>query len=177
MSGLNYWERLKAFNLSSIQRRVERYRIIYSWKSLNGLVPSLGLKWNNREVCGRNGRVLEVPKGSGASLGLKTLRRNTIQYEGARLLNAIPCELRNFTREILHFKSLLDNYLTGVSDEPETDTLKANILDFEGNSTNLIYYWCLKSDCNSNWTPNLPLVRDGQSFKILTCCNTEGMHS
>ena len=163
MKGLNYWERLKAFNLSSIQRRVERYRIIYSWKSLNGLAPSLGLTWNNREVSGRNGQILEVTKVSGASSGLKTLRRNTIQHEGAKLLNAIPCELRNFVGEILHFKSLLDNFLTSVNDEPETDTLRANILDCDGNSTNSIYYWCLSSNCNYNWTPNLPLVRDGQS--------------
>ena len=114
---------------------------------------------------------------SGASSGLETLRRNTIQYEGARLLNAIPWELRNFTGEISHFKSLLDNYLTGVSDEPETDTLKASILDFKGNSTNSLYYWCLKSKCNSNWSPNLPLVRDGHTFKVMICCNNEGMLS
>ena len=114
---------------------------------------------------------------SGASSGLKTLRRNTIQHEGAKLLNAIPCELRNFVGEISQFKSLLDHFLTGVCDEPETDTLRANILDFEGNSTNSVYYWCLKSNCINNWTPNLPLVRDGHSYKILKCCNIEGMHS
>ena len=55
MSGLNYWERLKAFNLSSIQRRVERYRIIYSWKSLNGLgseVEQQGSVWEERSGIG-----------------------------------------------------------------------------------------------------------------------------
>ena len=177
MSGLNYWERLKAFNLSSIQRRVERYRIIYSWKSLNGLAPSLGLRWNSREGSRRNGWVFEVSKVSGASSGLKTLRQNTIQYEGVKLLNAIPYELRNFVGQISHFKSLLDNFLSGVNDQPETDSLRANMLDCDGNSTNLIYYWCLSSNCNSNWTPNLPLVLDGLSYKLLTCSQSEGMHS
>ena len=46
MYNLNYWERLKNFKLLSNQRRSERYKIIYIWKSLNGMVPSLGLKWN-----------------------------------------------------------------------------------------------------------------------------------
>ena len=31
----NYWNRLKKFKLSSIQRRVERKRCIYIWKMLN----------------------------------------------------------------------------------------------------------------------------------------------
>ena len=46
--GLNYWERLRLFRLNSNQRRMERYRVIYIWKSLYGYVPSLGLsgtKW------------------------------------------------------------------------------------------------------------------------------------
>ena len=116
-------------------------------------------------------RCLELPQ------VLKPLEKIPFQYEGARLLNAIPCELRNFTGEISHFKSLLDNYLAGVSDKPETDTLKASILDFNGNSTNSLYYCCLKSKCNSNWSPNLPLVRDGHTFKVMICCNNEGMLS
>ena len=116
MRNLNYWERLKAFSLSSVQRRIERYWIIYSWKSLNGLAPSLGLRWNNRGGNGRNGRVLEVCKVTGATSGLKTLRRDTIQHEGAKLLNVIPCKIRNFVGEISQFKNLLDNFLSIIDD-------------------------------------------------------------
>ena len=35
----DYWERLKILNLYSLQRRRERYIIIYNWKVLEGLVP------------------------------------------------------------------------------------------------------------------------------------------
>ena len=42
----SYWDRLKIFKLYSIQRRNDRYKVLYTWKSLNGLVPSLGLCWN-----------------------------------------------------------------------------------------------------------------------------------
>ena len=175
MRGLNYWERLEAFNLSSIQRRVERYRILYTWKSLNGLAPSLGLKWNSRVATGRNGRVLEVPKVTGVTPGVKSLRRDTIQCEGVKLLNAIPCEIRNFTGEISTFKCLLDNFLSGVKDQPETNSLRSKTLDCSGNSTNSLYYWCLNNIYN--WTPNLPLVENGHTFKILTCQQAKGMLS
>ena len=37
---LNYWERLKALSLYSLQRRRERYLIIYVWKIVQGLAPN-----------------------------------------------------------------------------------------------------------------------------------------
>ena len=40
---LNYWKRLSVFRLSSIQRRVQRYKIFHIWKMRNGLVPDCGL--------------------------------------------------------------------------------------------------------------------------------------
>ena len=43
----DYWTRLKRLNLQSIQRRLERFTIIYTWKSLEGLAPSLGMQWNS----------------------------------------------------------------------------------------------------------------------------------
>ena len=61
LHGKNYWERLKIFQLYSIQRRNERYKILYIWKSLNNMVPLLGLKWNDR-CCKRFGPKLEVDK-------------------------------------------------------------------------------------------------------------------
>ena len=93
MKDLKYWERLKAFNLSGVQRRIERYRVVYSWKSLNGFAPSLGLKWKTGGGNEKNGRVLEISKVTGTTPGLKSLRRDTIQHEGAKLLNVLPCEI------------------------------------------------------------------------------------
>ena len=37
----DYWERLDKFHLYSLQRRRERYCIMYIWKMLEGLVPNL----------------------------------------------------------------------------------------------------------------------------------------
>ena len=41
MKGLSYPERLTVLKLYSLQRRRERYIIIYVWKILEGLVPNL----------------------------------------------------------------------------------------------------------------------------------------
>ena len=131
MQDVTYWDRLKTFKLLSAQRRVERYRIIYTWKSLNGLAPSLGIKWKISGDNGRSGRVLEVTKVTGNSDGLKTLRRETIQHKGVKLLNILPNEIRNFTGKIDSFKSLLDDYLSLLDSKPETETLKSPIVDFD----------------------------------------------
>ena len=44
---LGYWERLKTMGMNSEQRRLERYKIIYVWKVMEGIVPNCGLKWAN----------------------------------------------------------------------------------------------------------------------------------
>ena len=46
---LNYWERLAKLGLQSAQRRSERYKTVYMWKVLNGLVHNFGINcalWN-----------------------------------------------------------------------------------------------------------------------------------
>ena len=50
---LNYWGRLKELRLYSFQRRRERYLVIYVWKTLEGLVPDVGLEINNHIRKGR----------------------------------------------------------------------------------------------------------------------------
>ena len=46
---LSYTERLKAMNLSSIQRRFDRYKILYAEKVVRDEVPAMGIKL--REKC------------------------------------------------------------------------------------------------------------------------------
>ena len=88
MSQCNYWERLKAFKMYSNQRRNERYKMIYIWKTLKGLVPSLGLEW--KESGTRLGSVLEIDKVSG-SCAVKSLQRCSIRNFRVRLFNSFTC--------------------------------------------------------------------------------------
>ena len=62
---LNYWERLKSMSMNSEQRRLERYKLIYIWKIMQGSVPNCGLNWTKTEE--RRGRMCEVPKLKGGS--------------------------------------------------------------------------------------------------------------
>ena len=58
ISHLSYWERLKHMKINSQQRRLERYRMIYIWKILEGLSPNCGIKCNSNEI---RGRMCQVP--------------------------------------------------------------------------------------------------------------------
>ena len=76
---LNYWERLKELNLYSLQRRRERYIIIYIWKILNRLVPNILFNGNEaitlQPYNERRGKLCQL-----TPLTRTTRRLQTIQY-------------------------------------------------------------------------------------------------
>ena len=115
--GLNYWERLKKFNIFSLQRRRERYRIIYIWKMLENLVPNVGVA---SVVSLRNGRTSIIPSlKRDASQRIQGLRESSLSVHGARLFNCLPRCLRDMSgKSVDVFKRNLDNFLRLVPDEP-----------------------------------------------------------
>ena len=72
LKNLNYWQRLKKLQMLSQERRAERYKALYIWKILEGLVPNCGLETTNSE---RRGREIKVPDLKGSSR-VKPLREN-----------------------------------------------------------------------------------------------------
>ena len=115
VSQLNYWERLKTLKLYSQQRRMERYRILYAWKILEGISPNCGLEVQTSE---RRGREIRVPaiKGKGK---FSTLREASFQVHGATLFNSLPKSIRNISKlSVGEFKLKLDIYLQTIPDEP-----------------------------------------------------------
>ena len=124
---LGYWERLKTMGMNSEQRRLERYKIIYVWKTMEGLVPNCGLKWTNIEE--RRGRVCEVPKLKG-SKEVQKCRKQSFQMSGPKLWNSLPKNIRNLKNcDIEHFKEVLDCFLSKVPDEPRADGLTPGATD------------------------------------------------
>nr|XP_053639121.1 fructose-1,6-bisphosphatase 1-like isoform X1 [Cherax quadricarinatus] len=114
---LNYWERLRFLNLYSLERRKERYMIIYTWKILEGLVPNLHTKITHYESK-RLGRRCNIPpmKSRGVT---STLRDPTISVRGPRLFNCLPAYIRGITnRPLAVFKLALDKHLKSVPDQP-----------------------------------------------------------
>ena len=114
--GLSYEERLKKLNLSSLQRQFERYKIFYTWKVLQGIVPGCGIKvrseWNSR-----NGLKLEVNRTGDDRIG--RLRDQSFQISAPKIWNSLPIFLRNLeTSSKSIFKTNLDNYLRTIPDCP-----------------------------------------------------------
>ena len=147
MQGLNYWQRLKKLNLFSLERRRERYVVIYIWKSWHNIVPDIGLTVQSFDP--QQGLFLHLPvlpKGKGQS-HIRKLKERSIFYQGVRLFNSLPKHLRmastldpsgketatptshipSTTTEDLtaqevpsidKYKSALDEYILSLPDQP-----------------------------------------------------------
>ena len=113
----DYWLRLKSFNMYSLQRRRERYRIIYIWKVIEGHVPNVNNKINSIQHA-RLGRKCQLPKIPSGKLG--KIREASLVFNGAQLFNVLPKPLRDMSGVSLDsFKRALDQFLNTVPDEPQ----------------------------------------------------------
>ena len=135
----NYWDRLKSFKLYSNERRMERYLCIYIWKSLNGHVPSLGLKWS--KVNNRNGPSLIPSTLSGPDGIAKTAMRKSIRHQGVIIYSSLPEYIMRHEGSPESFKSVLDEYLTTIPDQPEVGGLIPGARTLTGKSSNSILDW------------------------------------
>ena len=122
MQDFSYWEQLKSLKVYSLERRRERYIMIYTWRIIEGSAPNLSegphgihAVWNSRR--GRTCKVPDIP--SSATRRIQSLRRASLAIKGPRLFNCLPTCLRNLTGVSTdEFKSKLDKFLTLVPDEP-----------------------------------------------------------
>ncbi len=113
---LSYGDRLKFLKLFSLQRRRDRYQIIYAWKILEGLVPNLQppISVTNNARLGRMCYKLSVPTGRKG-----TLMYNSFRWQATRLFNSLPVHLRTITNvDVNVFKVSLDKFLLGIKDIP-----------------------------------------------------------
>ena len=137
----NYWERLSFLKLSSQVRRAERYKVIYTWKILENLVPNCNINSVYTKTCGR--MCLLPPSPSSSPAGVRTMRSNSFQVLGPKLFNSVPSEIRNLTgvsKEV--FKTHLDKYLSLLPDHPAVAGLyPAPTNSITGKSSNSIADW------------------------------------
>ena len=118
----DYWKRLKTLKIYSVQRRRERYSIIYTWKILENLVPN-PTSQNSVQITGQHhqrfGRTCYRNTLEGVSQRLRSLHACSFTFEGPRLFNCLPRDIRGLTNcSIEVFKRHLDKFLQGVPDEP-----------------------------------------------------------
>ena len=119
LKDLDYWSRIKRLRMYSIERRFERYRIIYLWKILENLAPNP----NNKIVSKhseRRGRYVVIPNiKKQCSAKIITIRENSFTIHSAKLFNTLPKMIRNITDvRVETFKHHLDKLLRHIPDEP-----------------------------------------------------------
>ena len=105
----------------SLQRRRERYRIIYIWKIIEHLVPNISHE-EYRKVCAhftcRFGRKCIIPTYNGASR-YSTIYEGSLLVCGPKLFNIMTQHIRDLTNcTVDTFKANLDRFLCTVADQP-----------------------------------------------------------
>ena len=119
-SGMTYKERLKFLRIYSLERRRDRYAVIYIWKIIQGLVPNLLGKdkiesHNNLRL----GRFCNIPSINRKSpMYVQSLRENSLCIRGAKVFNTVPRYLRDFDGNLETFKENLDKFLSNLDDVP-----------------------------------------------------------
>ena len=139
MEGLNYAQRLKELKMNSVQRRQERYKILYIYKIKEQLVPNIsdthGLQFSQR---GRHGCICVVPSYPLYQNKAVTARNSSFALTASSLWNTLPRSIRNISGlSVDSFKRKLDKQLKKCPDEPRCSAIGLYI-DMHGRSSNSI---------------------------------------
>ena len=125
ISSFSSQERLSNLKIYSLQRRRERYIIIYVWKILENFVPNL-VKPLQFYVSDRRGRLCSV---SHVRLGhTGTLAYSSFRWKGIRLFNSLPMHIRNITANPPFFKKQLALHLSPILDCPCTPNFNNSLV-------------------------------------------------
>lgn len=141
MEGLNYVQRLKKLKMYSVQRRHERYKIIYTYKIKEGLVPNIsdnyGLQFTQR---GRHGCMCVMPSYPLYHNKAVTARNCSFALTASSLWNSLPKSLRDISGlSVDSFKRRLDKVLRMCPDEPRCSAIGL-FTDEHGRTSNSIIH-------------------------------------
>ena len=142
----DYWARLAQLKMLSQERRMERYRIIYVWKILQGLAPNCGVEL--AQPSERLGRRCAVPPLlPGGRAAIQTLREHSFQIQGPRLFNVLPKKIREMRTSQDDFKEALDLFLMTQPDQPRMGGLVPAAVDqVTGRQSNSLLAWACWKD-------------------------------
>ena len=114
MNDMPYHELLKRLGLYSLQRRRERYCIIYILTIVEGLDPNFSNPITST-FSRRRGRSCVISHVNVGRVG--TLAYNSFRWRSIRLFNSLPMHLRSISLcSVLRFKTQLDSFLGSVED-------------------------------------------------------------
>ena len=159
---MNYWDRLASLKLMSLQRRRERYIIIYMWKIKEGSVPNdLSIGWYYNERTGIQARIPKIPK---CKSRLK-LHETSFCVIGPRLWNIIPAQCTTCPT-LETFKASLQTFLEGIPDLPPVG-------NYTCKNSNSLLDWAVDGGRQCWWPrDSLKLIKGikGKVFIIFILC-------
>ena len=122
---VDYWDRLKELQIFSLERRRERYMILYIYKIIIGLCPNPGFEripYNNRTFY-----TVTPKQNRKAEKWVQKLRSTSFFNVAPTLFNSLPLHLRDIkipdtpTKDhVDEYKTELDKYLWHIPDQPGT---------------------------------------------------------
>ena len=111
----NYWDRLQFLHLMSLQRRRERYMVIFMWKIAYKKVSNdLNVTFYQNS---RMGICAKVPKIMAAQSKAQSLYDMSFAVKGPQLWNIILKDIKSIDK-LEHFKIKLDKFLNSFPDKP-----------------------------------------------------------
>ena len=124
MCTVDYWERLKQLKAYSLERRRERYIIIFMYKIINQLYPNPGIDLSSIVLNVREGIKIPAKHDPKAPQWVQRLRTASFFSKGPRLLETVLPFIGGvacLTEEIPNvdkFKEKLDELLETIPDQP-----------------------------------------------------------
>ena len=140
MEGLDYAQRLKTLNMYSVQRRHERYKIIYLYKIKSCLVPNIsethGLQFHPNKRLGTTCWIPTFPLYRNKAM---KARNNSFALTASSLWNSLPSDIRDISGVSVEiFKRKLDQVLKHYPDEPRCSATGV-YTNSQGRKSNSLY--------------------------------------
>ena len=169
MTELSYWDQLKKLQLYSLERRRERYQVIYTWRIIEGQVPNFDTTPISTTLSERRGRTCIPPHIlSSAPKRIQTIRFDSLTHKGPRLFNSLPRDIRDLQNcSTDTFKRALDRYLATVPDEP----LLPSLTQFRRCESNSLLDWATSSNVREDQrrrNTGSPLHQQ-DSYRVTAC--------
>ena len=115
MKDLDYWQRLEALDLMSLQRRRQRYELIHVWKIYQGLVPNCVEMEFQTGRLGVQAKTQKYPYWAEAKRASQLY--NSFSFRAPRLWNKLPKEV-NRSETLPGFKANLGTFMKEFHDRP-----------------------------------------------------------
>ena len=137
MKDLRYHERLKKLNMYSLERRKDKFKIIYAWQQIEGCKENImNLKTKKITQTEWSTMGTKLKKGIKSTTGVLSKIHYSPLRTTERAFNSLPRKLKNMTGvKVDTFKKHLDSWMMQIPDLPKCSGYQR----FSAANSNAIY--------------------------------------